>query len=222
MDIREFLDGTLKKLDDERFEQITENLIGEYLRFSFIDENMISHEVFCEKLADYFEKTEIKTGDEFSKILMKYVANIDEVVKRYIPKEPSAKKGEPTPPMPRSLKYYRLAVDIKNSRNLTIKQLTDYSRIMMSLYMGAINAGMKEVDKYEFSTEGLDLGKILSAMKAEKPGIGLPIGKPAIGLPIGKKIMFNLEDLYSTDTATFVIAMIMFCYIKNNEMEGDN
>ena len=218
MDIKEFIDSTVMNLDATNLEQLKEKLIGEYLRFSFIDENEVPSEAFCEKLADHFEKTEIKTGDDFAKILAKYVANIDEVVKRYVPKEPSAKKGEPTPPMPRSLKYYKLAMDIKSSRNLTIKQLADYSRIMMSLYMGAINADMKTVDKYEFPTNKLDLGKIISALKAEKPVIGLNVGK----LAIGKKVMFNLEDLYCADTATFVITMIMFCYIKNNEMEGEN
>ena len=222
MDIKEFVDHTVKNLESDNLERLRDRLIGEYLHFSFINSNMISCEVFCEKLADYFEKTEIKTFSKFSKILTKYVDNIDEVVKRYIPKEPSAKKGEPTPPMPRSLKYYKLAAGIKSSKNLTINQVADYTRIMMSLYMGAINAGMKAADEFEFSTVKLDTDKIISALKAEKPGIGLPIGKPGIGLPIGKKTMFNLEDPYSTDTATFVIAMIMFSYIKNNEAEGES
>ena len=212
MDIKEFIDSTVKKLDVKNLERLKEKLIGEYLKFSFVDEGKISHDIFCEKLADYFEKTEIKTGDEFTKILTKYVANLDEVVKRYIPKEPSAKKGEPMPPMPRNLKYYKHAVEIKSSRNLTMKQVADYSRIMMSLYMGAINADMKETVDYVFSTADLDLDKIISAMKAEKAGFGIPIGK---------KTLFNLEELYCNDTATFIIAMILFSYIKNNEVEGE-
>ena len=149
---------------------------------------------------------------EFAKIITKYVADLDEVVKRYIPKEPAAKKGEPVPPTQRSIKYYKHALEIKGSRNLTIKQIEDYSRIMLCLYMGAIDAGMKEVGNYEFSTEGLNLEKIISALKAEKPGIAFPIGK---------KTMFNLEDLYCTDTVTFVITMITFCHIKNLEVKGE-
>ena len=78
--------------------------------------------------------------------------------------------------------------------------------------MGAIKVEMKEVPDYEFSTEELDLDKIINAMKAEKA---------AIGLPIGKKTLFNLEELFCTDTATFVLTMIMFYYIKNNEVEGE-
>ena len=211
MEIKEFVDNTVKKLDDENLTRLKERLVGEYLQFSFIDDSLVSCEYFCEKLADYFEKVEIKACTDFTRILTKYMDNINEVVKRYIPKEPSSKKGEPTPPIPRSLKYYKLALETKSSRDLTLKQVADYSRIMMSLYMGAINADMKSVDKYDFSTEGLDLVTIINSMKAEKP---------VIGLPIGKKAMFNLDNLYSTDTVTFVITIIMFCYIKNSETKG--
>ena len=93
-----------------------------------------------------------------------------------------------------------------------MRQVEDYSRIMLSLYMGAVNAGQKEVKDFEFSTEGLNLDKIVSALKAEKPGNKLPIGK---------KTFFNLEDLYCTDTVTFIIIMIMFCHIKNHEIGED-
>lgn len=212
VDIKEFIGGTVKELDVHKLELLKDRLVGEYLSFVFVDEKKIPQDVFSEKVADYFEKTELKTGDAFAKLLAKYVANLDDVVKRYIPKEPSAKKGEPVPSMPRSIKYYKHAVEIKGSRNLTLKQVADYSRIMLSLYMGAIKVEMKEVLDYEFSTEELDLDKIISAMKAEKA---------AIGLPIGKKTLFNLEELYCTDTATFVLTMIMFYYIKNNEVEGE-
>ena len=212
MDIKEFVDSTVKKLDVKNLERIKEKLIGEYLKFSFIEESNISQDVFCEKLVDYFEKTEIKTGDDFTKILTKYVSSLDEVVKRYIPQEPPAKNGEPVPPMPRSLKYYKHAVEIKGSRNLTMKQAVDYSRIMMSLYMGAINSEMKATVDFEFSTTDLDLDKIIIALKAEMTGFVFPIGK---------KPLFNIEELYCNDTATFIITMIMFFYIKNSEVEGE-
>ena len=212
MDIKEFVGGTVKELEAHKLELLKERLVGEYISFVFVDDKKISQDVFSEKVADYFEKTVLKTGDAFTKLLTKYVANLDEVVKRYIPKEPSAKKGGTVPPMPRSIKYYKHAVEIKESRNLTIKQVADYSRIMLSLYMGAIKTEMKEVPDYQFSTEDMDLDKIISAMKAEKA---------MIGLPIGKKSLFNLEELYCTDTASFVITMILFYYIKNNEVEGE-
>ena len=212
MEIKEFVGSTVKNLDTKYFEYLKEKLTGEYLTFYFVGEEKITKDEFCEKLVDYFEKVEIKINDKFTKLLTKYVSDMDEVVKKYIPKEPSAKKGEPIPPTPRSIKYYKHALEIKSSRNLTMKQIEDYSRIMMSLYMEAIEADLKEINNYEFSTEGLNLEKIISALKAEKPGIAFPIGK---------KTLFNLEDLYCTDTVTFIITMIMFCHIKNFEVEGE-
>lgn len=212
MEIKEFIGSTVKNLDKKNYEFLKEKLLGEYLTFGFVEEDKLSKDVFCEKLMDYFEKVEIKVNNNFTKLLVKYVENLYEVVRSYIPKEPSVKKGEPIPPMSRSKKYYNHALEIKGSRNLTMRQVEDYSRIMLSLYMGAVNAGQKEVKDFEFSTEGLNLDKIVSALKAEKPGNKLPIGK---------KTFFNLEDLYCTDTVTFIIIMIMFCHIKNHEIGED-
>lgn len=212
MEIKEFIESTVKNLDTKYYEYLKEKLLGEYLIFGFIPEDKLLKDAFCEKLMDYFEKVEIVVDEKFPKLLAKYVANLDEVVKRYIPKEPSAKKGEPIPSMPRSIKYYKHALEIKGSRNLTMRQVEDYSRIMLSLYMEAVNSGKKEVSEFKFSTEGLELDKIISALKTEKPGIAFPIGK---------KKLFNLEDLYSTDTLTFIMTVIMFCHIKNQASKGE-
>ena len=131
MEIKEFVGSTVKNLDTKYFEYLKEKLTGEYLTFYFVGEEKITKDEFCEKLVDYFEKVEIKINDKFTKLLTKYVSDMDEVVKKYIPKEPSAKKGEPIPPTPRSIKYYKHALEIKSSRNLTMKQIEDYSRIMI-------------------------------------------------------------------------------------------
>ena len=71
---------------------------------------------------------------------------------------------------------------------------------------------MKEVANYEFATEKLDLEKIINALKAEKSG-GI--------LPIGKKTLFDLEELYCPDTATFIISMMMYYLIKYMEIKGE-
>jgi len=209
VNIQDFIGYTVKGLDDKLIDVLKEKLSGEYLTFHFVDSSKISKWGFCEKMVDYFEKVEIKTGDDFSKLLIGFVSNLEEVVKRYIPKEPSTKKGEPVPAIPRSLKYYKHALEIKSSRSLTLKQIVDYSRIMLCLYMGTINNGMKSVNDYMFSTDRLNLDKIINALKAEKAG------------GIRKKSLFNLEDLYCSDTATFIITMIMYCHIKNLEIEGE-
>lgn len=213
MEIKEFVSGTIKALDKQSFEKLKEKMIGEYLSINFIDENAIDTDVFAEKVYDYFEKVELDSGNEFEKICSTYMNNWKDVVERYMPKEPSAKKGEPVPPMSRSLKYFKYTIETINSRNITMKQLAEYSRIMMSLYMKIIKSGMKEVDNFDFSTDNFDLDKILSSLKAEKAGTIIPIGK---------KNYFDIKEPYCTDTATFVITMIMFYFIRTKAIKGDD
>lgn len=213
MDIKEFVEKTVLKYDEESFDSIKVKIIGEYIKLFVLDEGNLKQDVFAEKLSDCFEMVHIRTNKKFEDILLKYVTDLDEVVKKYIPAEPSAKKDEVPPPTARSRQYYKHAMEIKGSRSLTIKQITEYSRIMMSLYMGAINAGMKEVEDYEFPTESLSLDKIIEAMKSEKSGwIG----------PIGSKKLFDLSEPYGTDTSTFIITMIMYYHIKGYEIKGEN
>ena len=189
-------------------------VVGEYITFAFIEEDGISVDIFAEKIFDYFEKVELKTDCKFEKLCGKYASAWDDAVEKYVPNEPSAKKGEAAPPLPRSLKYYRHARDIKNSRNFTMKQLADYTRIVMSLYMGAIRVNMKPVDEYEFSMDKLDLDKILSSLKVETVSNLIPM--------MGKKNLFDIEDLYCTDTAFFIMTMIMFYYMKSKEDGGED
>lgn len=212
MDVKEFIGSTVQGLSNKTLESLKDKLVGEYLTFYFVDEKRITREVFCEKLADYFEKVEKDNLTSFGKFAAKYAGTMDEVVKHYVPKEPTARKNEVAPPIPRSTKYYKRALEIKNSRNLTMKQLTDYVRIMLCLYMSAINSGMKEIEKFNFASSCLELDKIINALKDEKGGRGLSLSK---------KPTFNLEEQYSTDTATFVLTMIMYYYIKETDTEGE-
>ncbi len=212
MEIKEFVSETVNELEHEQFIALKERLLGEYIEFQFIDEDKISKAIFSEKLCDYFEKLEYKTGVTFDKVFLNYVSDWDDIVKRYIPKEPSAKKGEPTPPTPRSRKYYLHAQDIKSSRSMTFRQRLDYSRIMMSLYMAVAN-GNDEVDDFDYDISSLDIDKIIASMKSEKNNGLVP--------HIGKKNLFDLEELYCKDTATFIITLIMFYFIKKNEIKGE-
>lgn len=211
MEIKEFVKETVNEIKIEQFMALKDKLLGEYLVFTFVPEEKISQDIFSEKVCDYFEKLELKTASSFDKIFQKYVSDWDDIVKRFIPKEPAAKKGTVPPPTPRPRKYYARAMEIKNSRSMTIKQKMDYSRIMMCLYMASIDNEEKEIDDFEFSSTCLKLDRIITAMKAEKPR----------GLSIGKKTMFDLSELYCNDTATFILTMIMFYYIKSNEIIGE-
>ncbi|MDC7292539.1 hypothetical protein NXH67_03295 [Butyrivibrio sp. DSM 10294] len=213
MEIKDFVKDTVNEIESEQFFALKDKLLGEYLSFSFVAEDKITQDNFSEKVCDYFEKVELKNLSTFDKIFQKYVSNWDDIVKKYIPREPSVKKGQTPPPTPRSRKYYLHAMEIKNSRSMTIKQKMDYSRIMMCLYMAAIDNEGKEIENFELSSSCLKIDRIITAMKSEKPG--------GLSLPIGKKMMFDLSDLYCTDTSTFILTMIMFYYIKNNEITGE-
>jgi len=212
MEIKDFLDSTVKEMDEENLAGLMKKLVDEYLTFSYVDKRHISKYVFGEKLADYFEKTEIKTGEKFKKLLSRYMDSLDEVVKRFVPEE---KKGAP---LPRSRRYYEHAKAKKGTKNRTMDQVEDFSRIMLSLYMSSINAEMKAVDTYTFSCKELDIDKILIALKAEKEDANL-LG---IGfIPVGKKLKFNPEENYGKDKAIFMITVIMYYHIKNNEQKGE-
>ena len=67
MEIKEFIAEMVNNLDTKYFNLLKNRLSGEYLTFYFVEEEKISTEVFGEKLADYFEKIEIKTGKFTSK-----------------------------------------------------------------------------------------------------------------------------------------------------------
>lgn len=212
LEVKGFIKSTVNDFEDKYFEVLKEKLVGEYISFSFIEDNDITIAIFSEKLFDYFEKLQLKTGDNFDKFILKYVSDLDGMVSRRILKEPQAKKNESEEPTPRSRKYYNYALDIKNSRKLTIKQILDYSRIMMCLYMSIINKKYNEIDDFEYSSECLNLDKIIASMKSEKP----------YGVKnFGRKTLFDIKELYCSDTSTFIITMIMFYYIKNNEVLGE-
>ena len=210
MEIKEFVKDTVNELGPEQYMALKDMLLGEYLTFSFVSEDKITQDLFSEKVCDYFEKLVLKEYSSFDRIFQKYVSNWDDIVRRYIPREPVAKKGQTPPPTPRSRKYYEHAMEIENSRSMTLKQMMDYSRIVMCLYMAVIDNEGKEIENFELSSTCLKLDRIITAMKAEKPG----------GFSL-KKTMFDLSDLYCTDTSTFILTMIMFYYIKSNEITGE-
>ncbi len=223
MNINDFISGTMKELDTDSFGFLKDKLLGEYINFSFVQEKNITQDVFSEKLFDYFEKLALKTGKSFDETFLTYVSSWDDIVKKSIPKEQQVPKGDPVPATPRTRKYYEHALKLKNSRNMSMKQRTDYARIMMCLYMASISENSKALEDFDFSTRHLALDEIISAMKKENStGIRMPIGKiPKFDLDMIKKPKFNLNELYCMDTATFIITTIMFVSIKNKEFSEE-
>lgn len=214
MNYKDFTIATITEMDQPVFELLKTALIGEYLSFSVIPETDITQNILAEKICSYFETLEIKTGKTFDKYIERYINDLDSIVSNKVAKIPDVKKDAPAPAVPRARKYYDKALEAKNSRNLLVRQLLDYSRIMMCLYMAIINNGFKEIDNLDYSVDCLDPGKIISAMKNEK-------SSNIIG-PIGRsRARFNTKDLYSSDTSTFIISIILLYRIMNDKVQGE-
>ena len=107
MEVKEFVCNLVLKLNDDNFEYLKEKLVGEYLLFSFIEDEYITRGILTEKLYDYFEKLEIKTSKK--DILSAYIDDIDSIVGKKIKKKKKRKKKDVHLTLPRSRKYYYLA-----------------------------------------------------------------------------------------------------------------
>ena len=209
MEIKEFVENTIYKLEEEDFIKLKKRLVGEYISFSFIDSKGISKEIFAEKMYDYFVMLTVNTKGGFGNFLHTFLSNWNSLLEKKIAPVPSTKKGEEPAPVPRARRYYEHIAKIEKSRNVTLEQLVEYIRIAMSLYASALGQGIAIKDfEYDFSYILLD--KEIDRMKEEK----------STGF-MGKKTMFDLTDLYSTDTATFIMTMIMYYHINSNEYMGE-
>ena len=109
MSCASFVQTTITNLDTGLFNECRDVLVDEYLPLSLAQKDDLTVPVLAEKLCDYFEKIELKTGKPFEKVVEKYTADLDSVVGERIAKEPKPRKNKPTPPTPRARKYYEKA-----------------------------------------------------------------------------------------------------------------
>ena len=203
--IKEFIRGTVSTLSGKYFEKLKEKLIGEYISFSVLDENDISVDAFSEKLCDFYEKIEFKTSDSFLGLIKKYLSDWDDLVENKIKNESTpSEEGQPQL-LTRAKKYYLHAIEIKESGKLTIRQIADYSKIMMSLYMAIIKKRFAEIDDFDCSIQCLDLDRILNAMRQKKSSGFLMFGGGA---------KFDTSDRYSMDTGVFILTIILYYHIR--------
>ena len=135
MTAKELLDLSLGELDEEAIEFLKEKIVGEYLEFSYVDPSKISREVFMEKLCDYLEKVELKTGDSLNVNLQKYMSSMKNLAGRRVARETRVKKGETKPPVPRAREYYEKARDIRYSKDPSFEQRIEFVKIILCLYM---------------------------------------------------------------------------------------
>lgn len=207
MNCTEFINETAVRLDDGLFRGLKDALVGTYVSFSVVKAEDITKKILAEKICDYFEKVELKTGKTFDKIIERYMSNLDSVVGDRIAKEARGKKKQQASPTPRARKYYEKAGTLRKS-NKSMKQLLDYSRVMMCLYMEIIKNGRREIENFDFSAECLNLTRMMDALRGET------------GL-IAQKARFDTKEPYALDRCTFIVVILMFYYIKSKEVAGE-
>lgn len=213
MDYQELVKSTVMELDAISFDALSKAIVGEFLSFSVIQENEISKSVFAEKLCDYFEKLELKTGKSFEKHIEFYMSNIDAIVGRRIAKAVQPVKKDVTPvETPRARKYYDKALLIKNQRALSPRQLMDYSRFMFCLYAEIIKNNYVEIDNLNYSITCLNPEVIINSMKNEQE---------TDMLMFNKRMKFDIKNLYTSDTCTFIIMLIVLYKLLADKVHGE-
>lgn len=209
MNCIDFVNATIKSFEGNLFDEIREILVGDYLPFSIIEKSAITNKILSEKLCDFFEKIELKSNKSFDKQIKNYMDEFDSIVKSRIAKEPRQnKKSNEIIHTPRARKYYNKAISLKSEKDITIKTLLDYSRIMMCLYTATSNSSNKDIENFDYSIGCLNIEQIIKSMKQEK-------------LLVGKKNKFNTTEINSVDNCTFILTIIMFYYIKSMEVAGE-
>ena len=208
MSCASFVQTTITNLDTGLFNECRDVLIDEYLPLSLAQKEDLTVPVMAEKLCDYFEKIELKTGKPFEKVVENYTSDLDSVVGERIAKEPKPRKNKPTPPTPRARKYYEKACFLRKNNKETKHGLLDYTRIMLCLYAAIIQNNCKEIDDFNLSMNGLNLTKIIEALRKET-------------VLLGKKPKFETKDPYTSDRSTFILLVIMFYYMKSKEIVGE-
>ena len=212
MDYCEFVSETICDYNADVFELAKEALVDEYLSFSIIPDEEITIGILSEKVCDYFEKLELKCFMGFEKQIDAYMKAVDTIVSRRVAQTPRQKKKSAEPAMtPRARKYYEKAVSIKEKRTWKVRSLLDYSRIMFCLYSAIIENDYRQIQNLNLSVDCIHPIQIIESMKRERD--------PYAIMP-GKKPLFNIKELYSQDTSTFIITIIMLYAIINEKNAG--
>lgn len=212
MDCEAFIKNTVLTLSDGAYEHLKELLVEEYLTFAVLDDSEITKSILAEKIYDYFEKLELKTGRDFAKNCSSYIGNLDAIVGHCIAKIPQTKKKDAEPMVvPRARKYYEKALSIKSARTMSVRQLLDYTRLMMCLYMAVINKRHAEINDLDYSVSCLNIELIIENMKNEPDPL----------IKIGGKKRFDIKELYCADTCTFILAIIALIKITDDRIQGD-
>ncbi len=206
----DFVQSTVCNLTQPVFDELKQLLLGEYISFSFIDTQDVSEKILAEKICDYFDTLEVKTGRPFDRFIETYLNDLDSIVEPHIAKTPQAKKGDTTPvTVPRARKYYEKAAAIKRVKNPSVGQLIDYSRLMLCLYSAAIQSEVSPIDDFDYAADCLIPENIIDSMKDEEVWVVFPISK---------RKRFETKELYSDDICTLILSILILCLIINGKV----
>ena len=208
MTAKELLDLSLGELDDSAIVFLKDKLVGDYLDFSYVDPESFDRAVFEEKLCDYLEKVELKTGDSINVILQKYMSGMKNLAGKRVAREVRVKKGEPHKPVPRARESYEKARDIRYSKDPSFEQRIEFVKIILCLYMSEINEKNYMIFDFDDSVESINIDRILLSMKSE-----------VVEGRVGRKKMFDLTSKYGIDMCTLILTIIFYVYIINHKTE---
>ena len=213
MDCKDFVQRTVCGLKQPELEQLKNWVIGRFVSFSVIQQEAVTAQILAEKICDYFEKVFLKTGKDFDRQIESYMYDLDSVIGPGIARTSQGKKADNTQPSaPRARKYYEKAVSFKNPKGLTFEKLHDYSRIMFCLYAAEIEAKEKPISDFDFSGASLNPERIIKALLSEEVNIVFPPSK---------KRRFYIREIYSSDSSTIMLAVLMITYILNGLPQGE-
>ena len=200
----DFINQTVYVYNEDCIHNLKEKFIGKYIFFNIINECDVSKKIFSEKVVDYIEKIELKTGDLFSIHLKKYIDNLNSLVKNHLIEGSRAKR------------YFNYACQKIDIEEIDLEKIVDFTRIILCLYSKIIEEGHSDIDNFDFAINSIDLNMILSAMEDEKiPEVDFVV------FNLGTKKKFDFDDIYSSDALTFTLIIILYYYLVNFKARGE-
>ena len=210
---KDFVKSTVTNLNPSVLVEMKKLLLGDFISFSILNAESVNEGEFAEKICDYFEKLELRTGRTFDKYIEIYMKELDSVVEPHIAKAPQSKNGDNSPVIvPRARKYYEKSVQMKDLKTPSISNILDYSRIMMCLYAAIKESNDKPINNFNYSSDCIKPEAIMDALKNEEE---------ASILSKSKKKKFDMKDIYSADACTLLLSTIVLCSIANRREGGD-
>lgn len=212
MKYNDFIKETIMDFSSIEFKNIKALLIGEYIQFSFLEDNRIDQYIFSEKLCDYIEKVELKTKTSFQKHLVYYSIFLDKLVSNKIAKAPKGNLKAVAPHLiPRSRRYYEKAKASGKKGLHSVPQLIDYCRVMLCLYNSALQSDTKLLETINLSIDALSIEQIIFNMKQEQ----------AKKLNYQVAEFFSKNGIYSSEVFYLIMTIIVYCELKNSKNQGE-